>query len=229
MLLTYYIFIFCLIIVLSLFLFYVNHTSAVVAFDLQIVARLGYAAAVRTLHGVRSDIVGTIVEWQNFGVLDCVVAKILLVYAHAHRVDNLVWLHRKVICDFGRISEPFALDCVDYARVFLLRRIAHPRNRRAVKSQHDEYDADCHNRRENRAAFFLASCADDGHCDAQRKHNCERDGQYELFGQILLKFAFFVFHNFIVLQTQYLVKKYAKDCLQIVWKESIKSKPRILR
>ena len=202
MLLTYYIFIFRLIIVLLLFLFNVNHTSAVVAFDLQIVARLGYAAAVRTLHGVCSDIVGTIVEWQNFGVLDCVVAKILLVYAHAHRVDNLVWLHRKVICDFGRISEPFALDCVDYARVFLLRRIAHPRNRRAVKSQHDEYDADCHNRGENRSTVLFASCADDGHCNAQREHNRQNYAYKKSQGQILLKFVYFfiVFHTHIVLQ-----------------------------
>lgn len=102
------------------FLFNVYHSAAVFALDLQVVACLRDAAAVGALNGVQAEVVGTIVEGDDFVFLDGVVCQILLVDAHAHCVYNFVWLHREMVCNFGCVSETFAFYRIDDASVLLL-------------------------------------------------------------------------------------------------------------
>ena len=82
------------------FLFNVYHSAAVFALDLQIVACLRDAAAVGALNGVQTEVVGTIVERNDFVFLDGVVCQILLVDAHAHCVYT----------SFGCIERWFAIS-----------------------------------------------------------------------------------------------------------------------
>lgn len=184
------------------FLFNVYHSAAVFALDLQVVACLRDAAAVGALNGVQAEVVGTIVEGDDFVFLDGVVCQILLVDAHAHCVYNFVWLHREMVCNFGCVSETFAFYRIDDASVLLFWCIGNPRHRRAVKSEHYKHDAYCHNRREKCASFFIARCANYCHCYAQREHNRQNYAYKKSQGQILLKFVnfFIVFHTHIVLQ-----------------------------
>ena len=126
---------------LSLLFLDVNHTSAIGAFDLQIVARLGYAAAVGALDGVYAQIVGAIVEGDYLCILNGIACEILLVYAHAHGVLYVFGLHGEVVCNLAYIAEALALDCVDDARIFFLRTVFYPCYRRAVKAEHRKRNA----------------------------------------------------------------------------------------
>ena len=188
----------------NLLLFDVNHSAAELAFDLEIVAGFGDAAAVGAFNRIYAQIVGAVVEGNYRISVDGVACEILLVYANAHGVLDVLGLHREVIGNFAYISKTFLLDRVDYAQVFLLRTVFYPRHRRAVKAEYHESDAYAKHCFVSCVHVFVG-CADYDKYDAYGQTDCEKDCKCKLFVDCFFEIGSCVFHTFIVLQTGYLV------------------------